>query len=382
MTQTIHQNQVEMNVLWQLKNLKETLYTGKWEVKTSQQAVWFFYFRLGRLIWCEGGKNNEERWQQYLNIYSPQLVSNNQKEDKYQTLASLYQERKLSKDNLVQWVSSFAEEVILDLVQVTETQELYNKKIPDQIPSLLISLISIEPLLNSVYQVWQSWKEEGLANYPLSSYLKVQDQEQLLNENRMILNQELIALMDGTLTLRGMAAKTQVKLVQLSQILIPFIKSGAIALSSEPALKPSPQQQTYNHSGEKILTQIQSSKKVIACIDDSVGVCEQLKALLTAASYEAVMFQNPATALSQLLKNPPDLIFLDIMMPIISGYELCKQMRRAPRLKTVPIIILTGKDGWVDRAKAKMCGATDFLSKPVRKEKLFEAINQYLSYEV
>ena len=382
MTRTIHQNQVEMNVLSQLNNLKETLYTGKWEVRGSQQAVWFFYFRLGRLIWCEGGKNNEERWQQYLNIYCPQLVSKNQKEDKYQTLASLYQERKLSKDNLVQWVSSFAEEVILDLVQVTETQELYNYKTPDAIPSLLMSLISIEPLLNSVYQVWQSWKEEGLANYPLSSYLKVQDQEQLLNENRMSLNQELIALMDGTLTLRGIAAKTQVKLVQLSQILIPFIKSGAIALSSEPVLKPSRQQQNNNRSGEDISSRIQSSKKVIACIDDSVGVCEQLKALLTAASYEAVMFQNPATALSRVLKNPPDLIFLDIMMPIISGYELCKQMRRAPRLKTVPIIILTGKNGWVDRAKAKMCGATDFLSKPVRKEKLFETINQYLSYEV
>jgi CheY-like chemotaxis protein len=90
-------------------------------------------------------------------------------------------------------------------------------------------------------------------------------------------------------------------------------------------------------------------------------------------------FQNPVKAQSQLLKNPPDLILLDVMMPIVSGYELCNQLRRAPKLKDIPIIILTGKDGWVDRARAKMCGATDFLSKPVQKEKLLETINKYLS---
>lgn len=382
MNKVVNGKLLKSTITSQLNQLRETLYTGKWEVKASDQMQWFFYFRLGRLIWCEGGKDNDKKWQAYLKDYCPDLEINSTPQDKYEVLGKLFQERHLSKEDLTQFIRCFAAETILDLIQVGETEKLETYKTPDTIPNLLISLISLDPLLNDLEQVWQEWQEQGLSDYSVNSYLVIKDQIQLLSGNGAKLDPNLIKLIDGSLTLVRLAERKQENLIKLNRKLIPFIQTSAIALSSEPVLNTSDQQQNHHRSGSDIPTTIQPSKKVIACIDDSVGVCQQLKQSLIAASYEAMVFQDPSIAFSQLLKNPPDLILLDIMMPIISGYELCKQMRRTSKLKEVPIIILTGKDGWVDRAKAKMCGATDFLSKPVRKEKLFETINQYLSYPV
>jgi chemotaxis family two-component system response regulator PixG len=72
------------------------------------------------------------------------------------------------------------------------------------------------------------------------------------------------------------------------------------------------------------------------------------------------------------------MIFLDLIMPSINGYELCGQIRRVSRLANVPIVILTGRDGIIDRVRAKMVGATGFLTKPVNRANIDRAIAQYL----
>lgn len=375
----VYQQLFPKTIITQLHGLQKHLYTGTWEIEIPDKPGWIFYLRLGRLIWCEGGANNEERWQRYLKHYCPRLKTTNIDGEKYDLLAKLYQGQMLSKEQLIDFISHFAQEVLLDLVQTAETEEVYEKRTPNQIPDLLLSLISIEPLLNKVNQIWQEWQQAGLTQYALNSYLIIQDDQALSTENGLSLNQALVTAIDGTLSLQGVANKTKYDVIQLMQEIIPFVKLGAITLSAEPQLKlANNEQDEFPPQDNQAIAK--TVKKVIACIDDSIGVCEQLKKSLTAAGYGVMVFQDPVLAMSQLLKNAPDLILLDVMMPVVSGYELCKQMRRAPKLKNVPIIILTGKDGWIDRTKAKICGATDFLGKPVRKEKLFETINQYLHF--
>ncbi|WP_342056572.1 response regulator [Crocosphaera sp. Alani8] len=88
--------------------------------------------------------------------------------------------------------------------------------------------------------------------------------------------------------------------------------------------------------------------------------------------------QKPLKAIPSFLKNKPDLIFLDLVMPITNGYELCTQLRKTPSLKDVPVVILTGKDGLVDRMRAKIVGANDFLSKPVKVSEFIKVLNKHL----
>jgi two-component system, chemotaxis family, response regulator PixG len=79
-----------------------------------------------------------------------------------------------------------------------------------------------------------------------------------------------------------------------------------------------------------------------------------------------------------LIRNKPDFIFLDLLMPITNGYEVCEQIRKTPSLKHIPVIILTGKDGLVDRMRSKMVGATGFLGKPVDADSVLKMLNKYL----
>ncbi|NJK63762.1 MAG: response regulator, partial [Synechococcaceae cyanobacterium SM2_3_1] len=69
---------------------------------------------------------------------------------------------------------------------------------------------------------------------------------------------------------------------------------------------------------------------------------------------------------------------LDLMMPVVNGYEICAQIRRVSGLKSVPVVILTSNDGVVDRVRAKMVDSTDFLAKPVDPKKLLETMQRHL----
>jgi CheY-like chemotaxis protein len=83
-------------------------------------------------------------------------------------------------------------------------------------------------------------------------------------------------------------------------------------------------------------------------------------------------------ALPILLEHKPDLIFLDLVMPIANGYEICAQIRRVSAFKDTPVIILTSNDGIVDRVRAKMVGSSGFLAKPIEPDKVLATLQRYL----
>jgi chemotaxis family two-component system response regulator PixG len=80
-----------------------------------------------------------------------------------------------------------------------------------------------------------------------------------------------------------------------------------------------------------------------------------------------------------LLSRKPDLIFLDLVMPNTNGYEICSQLRKVSAFRITPIIILTGNDGIIDRVRAKIVGASDFLSKPVDAETVLAVTSKHLN---
>ncbi|ERN40379.1 response regulator receiver protein [Rubidibacter lacunae KORDI 51-2] len=112
------------------------------------------------------------------------------------------------------------------------------------------------------------------------------------------------------------------------------------------------------------------NRPTIACIDDSHTVQRQVRLVLEAAGYRVLGLTDPARALSILARERPALVLMDITMPDISGYELCRLLRQSSLLSAVPIVMLTGRDGAIDRLRARMVGASDYLTKPFDPQRL------------
>ncbi|MEN9869632.1 MAG: hypothetical protein RLZZ171_615 [Cyanobacteriota bacterium] len=114
----------------------------------------------------------------------------------------------------------------------------------------------------------------------------------------------------------------------------------------------------------------QASSTLVACIDDSKTVQKQVKMTLEAGGYQVLSILDPTLALKQLSQHQPVVIFMDINMPELNGYDLCSLLRKSERFKDIPIVMLTGRDGMIDRVRAKLVGATDYLTKPCDPNKL------------
>ncbi len=121
---------------------------------------------------------------------------------------------------------------------------------------------------------------------------------------------------------------------------------------------------------------------LIAYIDDSRSDSLKMAYILTKSGYRCINIQESVSALTTLLENKPSLIFLDLVMPIANGYEICAQIRRVSALNNTPVIILTSNDGIVDRVRAKMVGSSGFLAKPITTEKVLKIIQKYLPKSV
>lgn len=104
-----------------------------------------------------------------------------------------------------------------------------------------------------------------------------------------------------------------------------------------------------------------------------------MEKILTSRGYQAITVTDSMRAIATLLTRKPNLIFLDLVMPNTNGYEICAQLRKVSAFQDTPVVILTGNDGIVDRLRAKLVGASDFLSKPVDAETVLTVVEKHLS---
>jgi chemotaxis family two-component system response regulator PixG len=118
----------------------------------------------------------------------------------------------------------------------------------------------------------------------------------------------------------------------------------------------------------------------VACVDDSPMVCKAMGQVIRAAGYDFIAITEGTKAIPILLTQRPDLVFLDLVMPDSNGYEICSNLRKTSRFKATPIVILSGNDGLVDQVRARLLGATDFLSKPMEPIVILSVIRNHLKH--
>ena len=427
-----------LQLLDYLLSLSPKHFSGRLDFLDCHKQQWSIYFDKGRIDWATGGLHPRRRWRRNMMKYCPnlsnktliQLEENAAAPQWYHLLTVLLEEKQISQTEVVAITKNTVTEVLFDLIQQQEVEKNDNNSLlstcdrRDVLKQPIIR-ISVYEVLEEIQRQWEGWRKAKLINYSpnLAPVLKVPGQ--LQQQVSPTIYQKLKTAMSKGLTLRDLAVYLKQDLLKLTQSLMPYINKGTIQLVEVADLAP-PIVAEYSRanrqnvplpgkgSGVPVFSkealrssrfaegkELGSVKKnrtiqkyptrsgpvsdqasLIACIDDCPLTQKLLKGIIAGAGYRFLGIQQAMVAVSTLIEQKPDLILLDLVMPIANGYEICSQIRRVSLLKDVPIIILTGSDGLVDRVRAKMVGCSDFIAKPVEAEKILNAVHNYLGLKV
>jgi len=115
----------------------------------------------------------------------------------------------------------------------------------------------------------------------------------------------------------------------------------------------------------------------VLVIDDSNTIRRSAEIFLKQGGHNVLLAEDGFDALSKVNDHDPDLIFCDILMPRLDGYQTCAIIKRNARFANVPVIMLSSKDGLFDKARGRMVGSEDYLTKPFTKDQLLQAVAQH-----
>ena len=115
----------------------------------------------------------------------------------------------------------------------------------------------------------------------------------------------------------------------------------------------------------------------VLVIDDSNTIRRSAEIFLKQAGYQVLLSEDGFDALSKINDAMPDLIFCDVLMPRLDGYQTVAIIKRSQRHARIPVVMLSSKDGVFDKARGKMVGAEAYLTKPFTKDQLLQAVDQY-----
>lgn len=225
---------------------------------------------------------------------------------------------------------------------------------------------SISPLVKKVIRQLQGWLQlqphfNSFDDCPLLTKAHRSDSDPSLSP--------LLAMANGKTSIIQISRHLNRNIFSIAHELYPYIQQGKLQLLHRP------QSPANNHTRS-----IVNAVPRIVCIDDTLAVRQAIEMMLDAYGYEVTSIASPVKALSLLFSLKPDLILCDVAMPDLEGHQLCAMLRQAPCFQIVPIVMLTGKDSFVDRVKANMLGATDYLTKPFDEPELLALVEKYVGH--
>lgn len=363
-------------------------FTGRLSVENTHfLQSWTLYFYQGCLIWAASSVHPIRRFCRQMSLHCPELSIHTVVEWGADTvdwdyifLAKLVKQGKIQWKQMAAVIEGQITEILFDLLQQSELQSrsiipLTYRRIPESTidsttKNSSLVLVATEYCWLQAKQAWEAWRQAGLRDYSPNLAPAIRQAKQLQQLIPAVAYRNLISLADGNWTLRDLAVKLKQNLLPLTQSIIPYIHQGLIGLIEvEDILAASNVSQPHLQA---------STSPLVASIDDSKNDRLMISRILTQAGYRFINIEDPVKALLILLKHKPDLIFLDLIMPVVNGYEICSQIRRTSVFKDTPVIILTNNDGIVDRVRAKVVCASGFLAKPIKAEKVLKIVQKHL----
>lgn len=373
-----------------IQTLKRIRFSGHLILTSPDKQKWLFFLCDGHLMYATGGNHPVRRWLRNVATHCPQLIAdrlaiqrdlsqfnqaNCQTSWQYHLLSLWAKQQKITDEQITKLIQSVITEVLFDIAHAQQTtyQIKQDNTITTQLP-----VIDVERAIAQANHQWQAWHHDLVADYSPNQAPVIRQPQALQARTSEAVYQLLSKLLDGKHTLRDVAVQMKRDVLQVTRSLLPYIRWGLVELISIPDL-PSPVKQ---ESSENPPATAQSTQALIACVDDSPLVCHTMEKLLTASGYRTLVIDDGLRAIALLISRKPDLIFLDLVMPNTNGYEICAKLRKLQAFQNTPIVILTGKDGIVDRVRAKLVGASDFLNKPIDAGTVLNVISKHLKQAV
>lgn len=373
-------------VFQEFQKCSQLQYNGALNIISSQGRQWNFYYRKGQLVWATGGTHPGRRWRRHITRNFPQIdivQVQSSAEDinisldywDYMLLESLYKKEKIQREHINIIVANIIAEILFDIAQQVNFDSLSYKHKQELLIELPMSSMSASISIKQVRDLWCKWSAAGLGSFSPNLAPVLRKPEQLQRQVSPVVYKNFKKFINGKYTLWDLAAKMKQSVLAVASSLLLYIQKGIIELVEAPdlALPVTKVKNDYNPAQIRTV-----NAPLIACVDDSSLVCRMLESIITSHGLRCISIKNAVEALPILIQNKPDLIFLDLMMPGVNGYEICAQLRRTSVLANTPVAILTGSEGLFDKVRSKVYGATDFITKPVETDKVMAIVYKHL----
>jgi twitching motility two-component system response regulator PilG len=344
----------------------------------ASSSSWVVFFLNGQIVYAGETNANLSRLRDYLRRYQvehaleqiPALSIASFNTPEYGYLWALLEHHILTPAQGRSILQSMVQETLFDLLSVHHGSFIFELGTP-LTPQLMT--LEIAPLAAKIIKQVQEWKQ-------LHPQLQSPDQCPVVSDVGLLKEslpnsafQTLDRYADGQTSMRQMARYLNRDILTVARAIYPYVQRGWLQLASSPLHESA---NSGNRAPLELLQTIGPPK--VVCIDDSPTICRAVESMLNRHGYEVNVIENPLTALSSVFQLKPDLILCDIAMPDLDGYELCAMLRQSTAFRQIPIVMLTGKEGFIDRVKARMVGATDYLTKPFGDSELLMLLEKYV----
>jgi len=363
-----------------LATIGEKQVSGKLLLEGGTQE-WQLYFLSGQLLYARGSLHPARRWYRAIARHWPDFqLKVKLLEDEglweYKLLHKGIEEDRLSLPQAKAILKAIAYEVFFAIIRefnFTRTWHFFKSPNSKIAQNLLLSNSEVHQVLTSANQLFKQWKEMDFSqiNPDLAPIIKESvSLSHHLKSDSFWLEKKIL---NGDNTIWDLALERKQPLSITTRSLNYFEKQGFIAFKNVPDW-PSPMAKK-----KLVSAAVTSNEQTIACIDDSPLVGDFLEKILKPLGYKILKIQDPFQGLPKLEKHKPALIFLDLVMPKVNGYNVCYFLRKTTMFKDTPIVFLTTQDTIVDRTRASLTGANDFLSKSSPPEKVVQVVEKYVN---
>jgi twitching motility two-component system response regulator PilG len=340
------------------------------------EKFWYLFFVSGQIVYAADHTNNSLfRLRDYLQPYQDKhpaiepscnaITTLNTPE--YSHLWCLLEKKILTPAQGCKIMQKMVEETLFDLFGLLHGSFVFEMASP-LAPQL--TALKMAPLVTKTIRQVQQWKQlYPLIQHP-DQYLLITNAKQLRSSVPEKAYSSLSRWSEQKITLRQLFRYLNRDLLAIAQVLYPYAERGWIQFVSGSL---NANQALWSNKIEK-KSRIQPH---IVCIDDDLTIGKSIELILEQYPYQFTLITDPLQSFSQIFQLQPDLILCDIAMPKLEGYEICAMLRQSNAFRQIPIIMLTGKEGLIDRVKARMVGATDYLTKPFGSSELLLLLEKY-----
>ncbi|WP_299041954.1 response regulator [uncultured Thermosynechococcus sp.] len=386
-----------------LRQLTTSGGSGCFKVSVQEQQ-WFLYLDQGGLIYATHTIEPGDRFERHLRQLSYTVPSLNrelrvqvqQRWEAANTPTPIYEYESLHWLLRQKWITPAQfEQLVKGLILEVLESFLYLKSGQYQLVSYgkvpIVSRFDAAELIQECKLRIQQWLSLGhkIVSPFQRPYFFRSAQVNLTPEKQ----QRLGSMLRG-FSFRHLAVLLNQNEITLVRSLLPLIEKGAVVVREPqhpfdllPSFDTSLWQETAPAVAEEsgdlgsgfFTSKVPNRTYRIVCIDDSPAMLNEIKRFLADDAFEVIALNDSVKALMEVMRLNPDLILLDVGMPNIDGYKFCKVIRNHERFKSVPIIMVTGNTGLIDRARARLVGATDYMTKPFTQEALLKMVFRYLS---